>query len=154
MPSSPREISDQMTTSRLRRVIRHILQQKVRRLSSTDSGLQTQITANAANIATALIKTETAYASAQVWAIPIASYPIQVTLWNKAFLSAAKFDDFQFDSVQFDEGFVTQTLTTATVVYTAATQSLSLDWGSAKSGTVYILNHDSDTAFSVIAVTD
>jgi hypothetical protein len=194
MPRSPREINDQITDSRMRKVIRYLLDQEVRRLNSASATLTAQVATNTANISAnasgiatnvadidnverralarnnfglissralrpgggAVVVSETAFASVQEWTLQIPMQPIEVTLWKKqSFVASAQFDTFQFDAVQFDEGLLIQAVDQSTApTYTPNTNTFSIDWGSAKSGTVYLLDQGSGTAYSVVAVAD
>lgn len=99
---------------------------------------------------------ETAFAGQQEWSVQIEEHPIEVTLWSKqTFTADAQFDSFQFDAVQFDQGELVQALnTTATVTYTPSGKTFTIDWGSSKSGTLYLINTGSGQAYTVVAVAD
>ena len=163
MPLRSREMNDQPTDGRLRQVIRSILNQEVRRLLTTSSSLTALVAANTTNITTnasaiaGLIQVTTVpFTAVQVWTTSIASQPIEITLWTQQSISIdAEFDTFQFDAVQFDESTIVSVLNrTATVTYNSDTRGLSIDWGSLKSGTIYIINFDSSSAFGIVAVAD
>ena len=198
MPIRPREINDRTTESRLRQVIRQILNQEVKRLLDANATLDVQVAINTSNISTnasgiaqnvvdictnerrtlmphlglvtssslgatggaGVVVTEIGFVGEQVWNQSIDSQPISVTLWDRLSLVAsvsAIFDSFQFDAVQFDEATAERTLQVDTTIqseYTTAAQVFTIDWGVSKTGTLYLLNFGSGTAFSVIAVAD
>jgi hypothetical protein len=183
MPIRPREINDQITDARLQEIVRHLVNIEVRRLVTTSSGLQAQIDANEENIEEnaedignlsrridgeqqgiytypeaaqgGAQETEQVFSLAQVWSVTLDKEPV-LTLWEAASFSyEAAFDTFVFDAKQFDE--ITATLTLApgaTVTYAPATNTLSIDWGVAKSGSVFVINHGTGIHYSVVAVAD
>jgi hypothetical protein len=194
MPIRPREINDRITESRLRQVMRHLLNQEVRRLLADNAALQVQVTTNTGNIAAnasnisantisidlldrralernvqgaipwppsaagggGVTDTPTAFVGQQVWSISLADQPIQTTTWEVvSFTSDGQFDTFQFDTEEFDAAtFIQGIVYTPTVTYIPATNVYGIDWGTAKSGTLHLLNFDSGTAYAVVAVAD
>ncbi len=178
MPIRPREITDQITEARMREVIRHLLNQEVNNLlgdiedntegvadnllsimnierrsaARNNTGL---FTSTSLATSTAHVVTEVPFAATQVWSRQIPTQPIQVTLWSRTMFSAdAAFDTFTFDAVQFDEAEeVVGVNRTAAVTYKPGSTMFSIDWGLAKTGTLYDINLGSD-ATAIVAVAD
>lgn len=100
--------------------------------------------------------TDTSFTGEQTWTVSIDGMPVQVTLWERqSFSSAANFDTFQFDTVLFDQAEeVLAETDSPSVTYNTTSQVLSIDWGSNKTGTLYLLNIGNGTAYAVIAVAD
>lgn len=100
--------------------------------------------------------TDTSFASTQEWTISIEQQPIDVTLWaRQSFTMDAQFDSFQFDSQPFNSGVEVKAVDVTTqATYTPNTKVFSIDWGSAKSGILYLLNFGNGSHYAVVAVAD
>jgi len=175
-------MNDQPTEARMRQIIRQIVDQEVRRLQLTDTELADQVDLNtelsennqrrgaARNNdglvsskgfslidASALVVTEHARGANATWDIQVPVQPIQITLWSQSsVVSSAQFDTFQFDTTLFDGSVVSESVVTTgpAVVYTPGAQTLTINWGSPKTGTIYLHNFGSGTAWAVVAVSD
>ena len=194
MPVRAREMNDQPSESRIRQIIRSILNQEIRRVLTAESSLTGAVDTNTSNIAanagaiaahdtdldnilrraaarnndglmssssltvdgSGVSVSSSPFAGTQVWSINVPSHPLEVTLWKQqSFSTNAAFDTFQFDAAQFDEGVLILAVDQATSpTYVPATGLFSIDWGSAKSGTLHLLNFGGGSTFSVVAVAD
>jgi len=194
MPVRPREMNDQPTDARIRQVIRHILNQEVRRLLNASTSLSATVATNTSNIsanASAIAQnvididnldrrraarnnegiisslglaagsggvsvSSTAFSGQQTWTLTVPSHPIEVTLWKKqTFTADAQFDTFQFNAVQFDEGELIQAVDVSTQpTYTPSSGLFSVDWGTAKTGTIYLLKFGGGRSYGIVAVAD
>lgn len=137
MPIRPREINDQITDSRLREVIRYMVNQEVTRLVKSTSS---PLTGGGSGPSTGGI-TETVLArTGQVWTVTVPEPP-SVTSWDATgYVPGDGFNTYTFDSSLFDPADPVFALGSPTWEYDQSTTTLSLDWGSSKTGYVSLLN--------------
>lgn len=92
------------------------------------------------------------------WTLTVPSPP-QVTLWKLTTATLnAFFDSTLFDTVLFDDATMIRSImalsTTTTIEYDTATKVLSISWGAAKTGTLYLLTLGNGMGYAIVAIAD
>ena len=146
MPVRSRELSDQTTEARLREVIRYMVNQEIQRLVRSTTG---PITGGGGSSITETTLTF----FAQVWDISVPEAPLLTTWGAESFTPGGGFNVFRFNTKTFNSIEPTLSSGGPTASYDSVTSTLSLDWGSPKSGTVSVLNYGG-VGYGVIATAD
>lgn len=149
MPLRSREITDQTTEARLREVIRYMVNQEIRRLVKSTSSPITE----GGGGGTSVTETVTAQGPAQVWTVTVPEPPLLTTWDATSYIAGNGFNTFAFNTSQFNANTPVFSSGSPTVSYDDFTNTLSIDWGSTKTGSISLLAFGS-LGYAVIATAE
>ena len=150
MPIRPRELNDQTTHARLREVIRYMVNQEIQRMVRTTSG---PIEGRGGGSGGTTITETVLNFSAQVWELTVPEPPLLTTWDADTYVPGGGYNTFSFNAKVFNDTTPVFAEGAPTVSYDVSTTTLSIDWGSTKTGTVSTLAYGS-VGYGVIAVAE